>query len=149
MVKEASTLLSITVAKVGYEFIFYKNDKCFECKFRSICMNRIVDGRVYRVKKVINTMDNIFCPLTDSKMVLVKVELADLETTIVENLPLAEKIIIKRSQIDCKLVECKYKEICFPKGLYSGDKIKIIKINQPIRCPLNFRLRKIIVKPVL
>jgi len=149
MVKEASTLLSITVAKVGYEFIFYKNDKCFECKFRSICMNRIVDGRVYRVKKVINTMDNIFCPLTDSKMVLVKVELADLETTIVENLPLAEKIIIKRSQIDCKLVECKYKEICFPKGLYSGDKIKIIKINQPIGCPLNFRLRKIIVKPVL
>jgi len=149
MMDEVSTLLSINVAKAGYEFVFYRNDRCFECKFKSICMNKIKDNRVYRVKKVIYTKEKIICPLTNSRMVLVKVELADLETTVIENIPLTEKIIIKRSKIDCKLVDCKYKEICFPKGLYNGDKIKIIKVGQPIVCPLNFRLRKIIAKPVL
>ena len=120
------TLIGMKLARVGVEFVFTATpDECENCRMRSTCTN-LDEGRRYRVVKVRSGTGHD-CPIHDGGVIAVEV----IEPTI--RAAIDSKTCFDRSKIiyepkDCRFIDCKFREFCFPSGLIKGDKYVILNI---------------------
>ncbi len=141
-------LIDKSVGDVGYRFVYHDVDGCVACKQKNLCMGKLVDGRVYEVHSVLKTRKKIICPITENEMSLVEVGLADIQTSISTKKAVDNIVTIWSSPI-CEIYDCRYREYCFPKGLVKGDKVRVIKVEKKITCPLKYNLTLVFVLPLL
>ncbi|MCC6013730.1 MAG: UPF0179 family protein [Candidatus Verstraetearchaeota archaeon] len=122
--REIITLLGN--AKKGMEFIAINPPEiCKSCKLFSICLERLVPGRKYKVIEVRDKQH--YCQLSNEKINVVKVVELPIEIALRKQIAI-EGAIIKYSWIECNEFKCKLRGLCKPLGLNIGDRIKIIKI---------------------
>ncbi len=120
------TLIGMKLAREGVEFVFTATpDECEHCRMRSTCTN-LDEGRRYRVVKVRSGTGHD-CPIHDGGVIAVEV----VEPTI--RAAIDSKKCFDRSKIiyepkDCRFIDCKFREFCFPPGLIKGDKYVILNI---------------------
>ena len=120
------TLIGMKLAREGVEFVFTATpDECENCRMRSTCTN-LDEGRRYRVVKVRSGTGHD-CPIHDGGVIAVEV----VEPTI--RAAIDSKKCFDRSKIiyepkDCRFIDCKFREFCFPPGLIKGDKYVILNI---------------------
>lgn len=141
-------LIDKNIAKKGHKFVYYESNVCKKCEYKDVCIGKLKQGRVYEIVDIIRTRKKILCPLTKSNAVLVEVKLADIETAVPTKKAISN-IVIKWNPPICKNYLCKYRDLCFSKGLFRGDKIKIKRVGNRIQCPLNYDITLVSVLPSL
>jgi len=124
------------MAKPGMKFLFEGlANVCTKCKFFKVCSN-LSKGRIYEVKSTRKIKHK--CPLHGS-VVVVEVELANIEAAVKSHMTV-EGMIITFNPIECTNRGCQYINLCKPLGLFKGDKCRIVKIRDRIRCPRGLSL---------
>jgi len=138
-------LISEKCAKIGYKFVHEGGaEECKNCPLRKACIENLEEGRVYEVIGVRRKSHT--CPLHGEKVVVVDVVQAAVEAAVKKRLAI-EGVIISYHPIVCD-EPCRFKLICQPQGLKSGDRVKIEKLLEEIDCPLNFKLLKAVLRPI-
>lgn len=119
------TLIGISLAEEGLKFIHYgASAECEACRFKNTCIDSLETGRMYVVKDV-KTGEHP-CPIhVGGKVKVVEVERADIEA-LVDSKKAFEGSMIELKFPDCD-IGCTMRDLCFPEGLFEGDKCKIVK----------------------
>jgi uncharacterized protein (UPF0179 family) len=146
--KEIVYLLDKSVSKPGYRFIYHSTDVCAKCKIKDLCIGKLIEDRMYEVTEVLKSRKKIICPITNGEMILVKVRIADIKATISSKKALDNIVTTWNSPL-CERYTCKFRELCFPKGLFKGDKIRVKAVDNRVACPLKYELTFVYVKPLL
>ena len=119
------TLIGEDLAEIGLSFIFDGPAKeCESCRFKSSCVDSLEKGRKYTITDVKDISQN--CKVHDGGIVkAIEVEMADIEGFIdSKKVFIGSNISHEPHECDEK---CIYNLLCFPEGLFKGDKCVIIK----------------------
>ncbi len=131
------TIVGAKQARVGYTFLFSGTaDSCRQCDYNLPCSGNLENGRVYTVKKILNK--ELPCILQSGKGKVVEVEETLKEILIHPKYAIAGALITL-DLVQCRL-DCENRERCFPLGLLSGDKCKVISVGEEFTCSLGPRL---------
>lgn len=140
------TLIGKSLAEEGFKFMYYgPSAECEACRFKSTCIDSLEEGRMYVIKEVKDTEHP--CPIHDGgKVRVVEVENADIEV-LIDSKKAFEGSMIAFDFPECDK-ECTMRDLCFPEGLYEGDKCKIVKtIGKPANeCIKGLELRLVLLK---
>lgn len=140
------TLIGKTLAEEGLKFMHYgASAECEACRFKSTCIDSLEEGRMYVIVEVKDTEQP--CPIHEGgKVKVVEVEKADIEA-LVDTKKAFEGSMIPVNFPECDN-ECTMRELCFPEGLYEGDKCKIVKsIGKPSNeCIKGLKLSLVLLK---
>ena len=119
------TLIGKNLAEEGLKFMFYgASAECEACRFKSTCIDSLEEGRMYVIKEIKDTEHP--CPIHDSgKVQVVEVENADIEALVNTKKAFEGSMIAFDFPVCDK--ECTMRDLCFPEGLYTDDKCKIVK----------------------
>lgn len=140
------TLVGKNLAHKGLEFIHYDaSAQCGSCRFKSTCIDSLEKGRMYRITDVKGTEHP--CPIHEGgKVRVVEVERADINALIDSKKAFEGSVIVFKTP-ECDR-ECIMRDLCFPEGLYEGDKCKIVE-NQgksPNQCVNGLNLSLVLLK---
>ncbi len=128
------TLIGETLAIKGHKFIHCgPSSECEKCRFKSTCIDSLEEGRMYIITDVKETEQP--CPIHEGgKVKVVEVERADINA-LIDSKKAFEGSMIQIEFPECDK-ECTMMDLCFPEGLYEGDKCKIVKNNgkSPNKC---------------
>jgi uncharacterized protein (UPF0179 family) len=140
------TLIGIKLAEKGLKFMYYgPSAECEECRFKSTCIDSLEEGRMYIITDVKETEHP--CPVHElGKVKVVEAERADI-TALVDSKKAFEGSVLIFEFPECDS-ECTMKDLCFPEGLYGGDKCKIIKTmgKSPDKCVKGLNLSLVLLK---
>jgi uncharacterized protein (UPF0179 family) len=119
------TLIGKNLAEKGLKFMHYgASSECEACRFKSTCIDSLEEGRMYIITDVKETEHP--CPIHESgKVKVVEVERAEINA-LVDSKKAFEGSMIAFEFPECGK-ECTMRDLCFPEGLYEGDKCKIAK----------------------
>ncbi len=137
------TLIGKSLAQEGVEFQYLGPlQDCRGCKLKNVCFN-LEEGKWYRITKVRDKEHD--CKVyNDGKVVTVEVEEIPVELVIAaKNVVEGETITFKPA--NCKEYGCEFYELCNPRGLREGTKIKVEKIEGKVSCPKKKDLTKVLV----
>lgn len=124
--KEIMTLIGEGQASKGFKFVVSSPpDVCRECRLFSVCMGRLVPGRVYEVVEVRDKQH--YCPLYEGKVTVAKVVEAPMEV-VVKTQAAIEGAILAFSHGECDEKGCRLEDLCKPKGIRKGEKVKIVRV---------------------
>ena len=141
-------LIDKNVSEIGYRFVYHEVDMCKRCRYSEMCIDKLIKGRIYEVLRVLKMKKKIICPITENEMKLVEVVLADIQTSITTKKAM-DNIVTTWSSPICEIHNCMYRNYCFPKGLFKGDKIRVKSVKENISCPLKYNLTLVSVQPLL
>jgi len=119
------TLIGNDLAEEGLVFVFNGSaEACESCRFKSSCIESLEEGRKYKIISVRDTEQK--CQLHDGESVkVVEVEKADIEALIDSKKDhLGASLTYTPPECD---IDCIYRYLCFPEGLFPGDKCTIVK----------------------
>jgi len=135
------TLVGIKQARKGFEFLHESpSEKCKKCEYYRVCIENLEVGRVYRV---VGLREKVFpCPLHEGGARVVEVVESEISAAIPQKLAL-EGAIITFHKITCENFACKYRSLCFPIGIYEGDRCEIVSIGERIDCEMKNSLRAV------
>lgn len=140
------TLIGKSLAEEGVKFIYYGvSAECDACRFKNTCIDSLEEGRVYVIIEVKETEHP--CPIHEGgKVKVVEVERADIEA-LVDVKKAFEGSMIAFELPECDK-ECTMRDLCFPEGLYEGDKCKIVKtVGKPVNdCIKGLKLSLVLLK---
>jgi len=126
------TVIGKRLAKKDVIFTFMGSlSDCKECKVKNICFH-LEEGRPYRI---ISSRDVLHdCTVHEEGVVVVEVEPVPLEMVI------PKKQAIDGSTITIELATCRHRgcdhyRLCFPIGIITGQKRKIVKVGNKVKCP--------------
>lgn len=119
------TLIGEYLAEVGLSFIFYGPVKaCKSCRFKASCVESLEKGRKYIITEVKNITQK--CPIHDGGIVkAVEIDFADIEGFL-DSRNVFEGSNISYNPPKCDF-DCIHNHLCFPEGLFEGDKCITIK----------------------
>jgi uncharacterized protein (UPF0179 family) len=119
------TLIGKDLAEEGFVFIFYgPAEACENCRFKSSCIESLEEGRKYKIINVRDTEQK--CQLHEGGIVkVVEVEKADIDA-LVDSKKVHLGASLSYDPLDCN-IDCIFHNLCFPEGLFSGDKCTFIK----------------------
>ena len=137
------TVIGKTVAKPGTEFIFMgPNSNCKDCKVKTICFH-LGQGVKY---KIISARDIVHdCPQHDEGVVVVQVEEVPREI-IISKRQAIEGTTITFDVLKCSQKGCQYHKFCYPIGMESGLKRKVVAVQDKIDCLDGQNLVKVILE---
>jgi hypothetical protein len=125
------TVIGKKQAKVGMVFTFMGPiSNCKECKVRNICFH-LERGTKYRVVGLRDVVHE--CPMHEHGVMVVQVEEVQIQAV------LPKKIALEGSTISYEMPKCThrgcehYRE-CFLPGLEPGQKKKVAKVLDKVRC---------------
>ena len=144
--KTIVTLIGIKQARVGYQFIFNNPSvECMNCNRRIVCLGNLESGRVYEVTGL---RDRLFpCEIHADGVRVVEVTESDIYASIPKSQAL-EGATIKFKTVECDVTDCSKAQICFPIGLYEGEKCKIIEVDKNFSCPKGLPLAMVLLRRV-
>ena len=119
------TLIGKSLAEKGVKFIHYgPSAECEACRFKSTCIDSLEEGRMYIINDVKETEHP--CPIHEGgKVKVVDVQRAEIKA-LVDSKKAFEGSMVIFEFPECDK-ECTMRDLCFPEGLYEGDKCKIVK----------------------
>ncbi|OYT52220.1 MAG: hypothetical protein B6U73_00175 [Desulfurococcales archaeon ex4484_204] len=128
------TLVSHLVAREGYTFIHEGySERCLNCRFKKVCIDRLKKGHIYRVVKVLGLRNR--CPV-NGYVVSVVVDEVPIEIALPKKLAV-EGMTVRYPEIKCDRSKCQYLKLCKPRLLKEGSRIKVLTVKERIKCPLN------------
>ena len=141
------TLVPRAFAKKGYKFVFEGkvSEECKECPLYNVCVKNLEKGRVYEIVNVRNKKHK--CKVYGSEVVVVEVREADIEALIKTSLAI-EGAIISYSPLNCNEYSCPYFKLCKPLGVKVGDKYKIVKVLEKLKCSRGLSLTRVLLRRV-
>ena len=144
--KPIVTLVSVSQAKIGLTFINRgASQKCKRCEFYKVCVGNLEVNRVYRIVRVRDR--SLPCSLYETEMKVVEVVEAEIDTVVPSKVAVEGAIITYKSP-ECEDQECENRDICFPEGLFDGDRCKILKVIGSLQCRLGLPLRRVLLQRV-
>ena len=119
------TLIGKDLAEVGLVFFFYgSTEVCEGCRFKSSCIENLEVGRKYKIINVRDTEQK--CKLHDGNIVqVVEVEKAEIDA-LIDSKKVHLGASLSYNPPDCNF-NCIFHNLCFPEGLFSGDKCTFVK----------------------
>jgi len=141
------TLVGVKQARKGLKFLHEKSsEKCENCEYYKVCIGNLETGRVYKIVKL---RDKVFpCPIHEGGVKVVEVVESEIFAAISEKMALEGAVIIFHPE-ECENISCKYKNLCFPTGLYMGDRCEIVKVEDKIECEKGLQLVKAELKRIV
>lgn len=140
------TLIGKKLAENGLKFMHYgPSAECESCRFRSTCIDSLEEGRMYVITDVKETEQS--CLIHEGgKVKVVEVERADINA-LVDSKKAFEGSMVVFEFPKCDK-ECTMVDLCFPEGLYEGDKCKIAKTvgKPPNKCIKGLNLSLVILE---
>ena len=134
------TLIGKKLARKGLEFIFWGTaPPCNTCSMRNICTGLELGGR-YRITGIRKTENK--CEVHEEGVVAVEYEQIPFTASLNTKSAL-EGSIQEYSTPQCRNLECSHRDTCFPLGIKDQKKYKIVKVGEPIDCPLGYSLTKV------
>lgn len=128
--KEVVTMVGETQASKGFRFVAASPPEvCRRCKLFSVCMERLVPGRVYEVVEVRDKQH--YCELYEGKVRVAKVVEAPMELLVKAQFAV-EGATISFVYDECRESGCTLRSYCMPKGVERGKKVKIIKVLEDV-----------------
>jgi uncharacterized protein (UPF0179 family) len=140
------TLIGKDLAEEGLKFMQYgASAECEACRFKNTCIDSLEEGKMYVIKDVKDTEHPCFIH-NSGKVKVVEVERADIET-LVDSKKAFEGSMIVVEFPECDK-ECTMRDLCFPEGLYEGDKCKIVKTigKSPNKCVKGLNLNLVLLR---
>jgi len=139
------SLVGIKQAKEGFVFLHQGSiEECKNCKLLKVCLENLESGRVY---EVVGVRDKTFkCKVHDEGVRVVEVQKANTEASIDKRLAF-EGVTITYKKQECENSSCPDYKVCIPLGLRNGDKCKIFKIGDLVKCPREKSLVRVILRP--
>jgi len=140
------TLVGVKQAHKGLKFLHEEPaEECKNCEYYRVCIENLEAGRVYKIVKL---RENVFpCPIHEDGARVVEVIESEISTAISQKTAL-EGAVITFQPIKCDNFDCKYRSLCFPIGLYVGDRCEIVKVEDKIECEKGLRLVRVKLKRV-
>jgi uncharacterized protein (UPF0179 family) len=148
---EFITLLPKRIARGGYRYYIIKDEVCLDCRFKNICQGKLVERRVYEVVGKVKRErghNKLFCKLTDTEVIPVKVRVAFIAVNL-QSRRAKEGIKTRYGDLYCENYNCKFRRKCFPVGLNDNDKILVVKVQGSVECPQRHQLSSALVLPLL
>ncbi len=140
------TLIGKKIAKKGLVFMHCgAAPECEECRFKGTCVDSLEEGRLYIIRNVKDAEQK--CQLHEGQKVkVVEVDKANIKA-LVDSKRAFEGSMISIKSPECEET-CEMHEMCFPEGLYEGDKCKIVKtLGRPSKkCVRGYDLNTVILK---
>lgn len=140
------TLIGKKIAKKGLVFMHCgAAPECEECRFKGTCVDSLEEGRLYIIRNVKDAEQK--CKLHEGQKVkVVEVDKANIKA-LVDSKRAFEGSMIAIKSPECEET-CEMHELCFPEGLYEGDKCKIVKtLGRPSKkCAKGYELNTVILK---
>ncbi len=134
MGRRVITLVPEGQAEAGYRFLFAgSSEACSKCKLGSVCVENLIEGRVYEVISAI-PKKKFPCALHGVDVVPVEVHIPPVEVAIPKRQAVVGALLRFRPP-SCS-GECESGDLCSPPGLKPGDRIKIVKVlSKRVECP--------------
>ena len=133
------TLIGVKQARKGLEFLHEKpSEKCETCEYREVCIGNLEVGRVYQIVRLREKI--LPCPLHEGGVRVVEVVESEISAAIPQKLAL-EGAVITFHKMACENLKCKNRSLCFPLGIYEGDRCEIISLGEKIDCKMGNTLR--------
>jgi uncharacterized protein (UPF0179 family) len=133
------TIIKENQARVDFKFIFEGvTQSCLNCEYYNACVKNLEKGRLYVVSRV--TKKTLPCKLLKDVGRVVEVKKSPIEVALDDKAAI-EEAIVTFNPIKCDLEFCKNKEICFPLGIFLGDRVKVLKVKESIECPIKRKLK--------
>lgn len=130
--KATLSLVGVNQAKVGYRFVFVGiPQECKSCGLFRVCLGNLELGRVYEVVGVRSMAHD--CALHEVGARVVEVRESEVEAAL-ESRVAVEGGIVTFAPIRCVNEGCPYARLCNPVGLRYGDRCKVVKVSEKIRC---------------
>jgi uncharacterized protein (UPF0179 family) len=126
------TVIGKRLAKENLTFTFIRPlSNCKECKVKNICFH-LEKGRRYRILDVRDVLHE--CPVHEEGVVVIEVE------EVFRDAAISKKRAIEGSTITIELPKCGERgcvnyRLCFPTGIESGQKKKVVKVGDEVDCP--------------
>ncbi|RLI28129.1 hypothetical protein DRO58_02810 [Candidatus Bathyarchaeota archaeon] len=139
------TLIGVKQARVGYRFIFTNDSsgECNECKRRSVCLGNLEAKRIYEVTKV---REKTFpCKIHADGVRVVEVVESDIAAAVPKSQAF-EGAILTFQSLECEDLDCPMYEVCHPKGVFDGEKCKVLKVDKNFSCPKTLPLVKALLR---
>ncbi len=132
------TLIGKNLAKEGTEFAYVGiTKKCRNCKLKTVCSN-LKAGRSYKVLKVREKEHE--CDLHQGGVVAIEIE--KLPFVAVVKKEQAEGTVTSFHEEDCEEISCK--NYCFCHPSVNEKEYQIVEILGDIKCPLGYKLKKVV-----
>jgi uncharacterized protein (UPF0179 family) len=142
--KQIITAVGFKQAKTGFQFLHAKPlTECENCRLFNVCMTNLETDRVYEIIEV--REKNFPCNIHEEGVRIVKVVEADRDAAINPKFVFPQALITLTTQ-ECQNLSCPGYTICVPQGLKNGDKVKILKVKEAIRCPDGHSLVEVILR---
>lgn len=135
------TLIGEHQAHKGKRFLFLGPlSECKECKTKQVCFN-LESGCSYEIVDVRKPKLN-HCIMYESSVRVVEVEKIPI-TSVAKIKSAIEGSTITTEELKCNNPGCELYFLCHPPGLKSGTKLKILKVEGDIVCPVGEKLMKV------
>jgi len=128
------TLVPEGQARAGYRFLFTgPSESCSKCRLRSVCVDNLMEGRVYEVVSAI-PKKRFPCALHGSDVVPVEVHIPTLELAIPKRKAVVGALL--RFKTPSCYEDCESGDLCSPPGLRNGDRIRVVEVlPKSVECP--------------
>jgi len=125
------TLVSYVAAKEGYTFVASRpGEECVNCRFKSVCVDKLKPNHVYRVVKVMNIKNP--CKINEY-VVTVEVEEIPVEVVIPKKYAV-EGLKFKYRKVFCDS-KCRLKSLCDTQLITDGAIVKVVEVGERVDCP--------------
>lgn len=138
------TVVGKNQARVGFEFEFHgPATECKTCELLKPCMERLERNRIYRVVAMRKPTE--LCRIHHQGGYIVEVQEPHIETTIFRRLAI-QGVSLGFPQKECDRVTCVNYPRCFPAGLKSDEKCRVLEVNESVNCPIGLELVRVVVE---
>ena len=126
------TIVGKKQAREGFVFLHKgKPEKCSDCKFCKVCVEKLEPNRVYEVIEV--REQQMPCLLHEDGAQVVVVQEAAIRTTIPVKWAF-EGAVVTFQPRECNYPECESYSLCNPVGIIPGDRCKIVESKGRVAC---------------
>jgi uncharacterized protein (UPF0179 family) len=123
-----------TQAREGFVFINKGGtDKCGECRFHRVCVENLEPNRVYEVVGIREREIPCIIHENGARVVEVVEPQTKMAIPLKEGFEGAVFTFIPR---ECDNSNCDKRDLCFPLGIESGDRCKIVEVVGRVECAL-------------
>jgi len=140
LARRVVTLVPEYLAQSGSRFLFIgPSTPCSACRYRGVCVDNLIEGRVYEVIQVI-PKKRFHCPLHGGDVLPVEATMPSVEAALGERLARVGAIVKFSPPQGCSL-DCPSIDLCRPPGLRAGDKVRVVEVlKEKVKCPRGERV---------
>lgn len=129
-------------SKEGEEFVFLgPQPECKDCRLKGPCLHLTL-GQRYRITRRRDVHHDNICKLHEDGVRVVEVAPVPYETSV--RTPRAiEGSLVPYEFLPCGNLACRHYRLCHPAGLSDGTKVKLLRVEEAMECPVGYNIRRV------